>query len=62
MIDLVRVAEDYATLDHLSGGRLEIIIGNGHDPNNANVRKRVHGSTLLRIFSSLLHIRLVYLQ
>jgi len=28
----VRVAEDYATLDQLSGGRLDIIIGKGNDP------------------------------
>jgi alkanesulfonate monooxygenase SsuD/methylene tetrahydromethanopterin reductase-like flavin-dependent oxidoreductase (luciferase family) len=32
VLDPVRVAEDYATLDHLSGGRFEMIIGKGNDP------------------------------
>ncbi|WP_301168745.1 LLM class flavin-dependent oxidoreductase [Brevibacillus nitrificans] len=32
VLDPVRVAEDYATLDHLSWGRLEMIIGKGNDP------------------------------
>jgi alkanesulfonate monooxygenase SsuD/methylene tetrahydromethanopterin reductase-like flavin-dependent oxidoreductase (luciferase family) len=32
VLDPVRVAEDYATLDHLSRGRLELIIGKGNDP------------------------------
>lgn len=32
VLDPVRVAEDYATLDHLCGGRLDIIIGKGNDP------------------------------
>nr|BFE59520.1 hypothetical protein GCM10020063_040460 [Dactylosporangium thailandense] len=30
--DPVRAAEDYATLDHLSDGRLDLIIGKGNDP------------------------------
>ena len=32
LLDPVRVAEDYATLDQLSGGRLDVIIGKGNDP------------------------------
>ena len=32
LLDPVRVAEDYATLDHLSGGRLDVVIGKGKDP------------------------------
>lgn len=32
LLDPVRVAEDYATLDHLAHGRLDIIIGKGNDP------------------------------
>ncbi|MEV4611161.1 LLM class flavin-dependent oxidoreductase [Kitasatospora sp. NPDC049258] len=32
ILDPVRVAEDYAMLDQLSGGRLELIIGKGNDP------------------------------
>ncbi|MEI4769101.1 LLM class flavin-dependent oxidoreductase [Psychrobacillus sp. FJAT-51614] len=32
VLDPVRVAEDYATIDHLSKGRLNIIIGKGNDP------------------------------
>lgn len=32
VLDPVRVAEDYALLDHLSNGRLEMMIGKGNDP------------------------------
>lgn len=32
LLDPVRVAEDYATLDQLSGGRVDVIIGKGNDP------------------------------
>jgi alkanesulfonate monooxygenase SsuD/methylene tetrahydromethanopterin reductase-like flavin-dependent oxidoreductase (luciferase family) len=32
VLDPVRVAEDYGTLDHVSGGRLELMIGKGNDP------------------------------
>lgn len=32
LLDPVRAAEDYATLDHLSRGRLELIIGKGNGP------------------------------
>ncbi|MFD8784178.1 LLM class flavin-dependent oxidoreductase [Kitasatospora sp. NPDC059599] len=32
ILDPVRVAEDYAMLDQLSGGRVELIIGKGNDP------------------------------
>jgi len=32
VLDPVRVAEDYATLDHLSNGRLDLMIGKGNDP------------------------------
>ncbi|XVQ06681.1 LLM class flavin-dependent oxidoreductase [Spirillospora sp. CA-255316] len=35
MLDPVRVAEDYATVDHLSGGRLELIVGKGAGPGGA---------------------------
>lgn len=31
LLDPVRVAEDYATVDQLSGGRLEIVIGKGNE-------------------------------
>jgi len=30
LLDPVRAFEDYATLDHLSQGRLELIIGKGN--------------------------------
>jgi len=39
LLDPVRAAEDYATLDHLSGGRLELIIGKG---NGAAQRELFH--------------------
>lgn len=32
ILDPVRVAEDYATLDHLAEGRLDMMIGKGSDP------------------------------
>lgn len=32
VLDPVRVAEDYATLDHLSEGRLDVVVGKGNDP------------------------------
>jgi alkanesulfonate monooxygenase SsuD/methylene tetrahydromethanopterin reductase-like flavin-dependent oxidoreductase (luciferase family) len=32
VLDPVRVAEDYATVDHLANGRLELMIGKGNDP------------------------------
>src|SRR4051794_6734425 len=32
LLDPVRVAEDFATIDHLSGGRVDVIIGKGNDP------------------------------
>lgn len=32
VLDPVRVAEDYATIDQLSKGRLDVIIGKGNDP------------------------------
>lgn len=39
LLDPVRAHEDYATLDHLSGGRLELIIGKG---NGAAQRELFH--------------------
>jgi alkanesulfonate monooxygenase SsuD/methylene tetrahydromethanopterin reductase-like flavin-dependent oxidoreductase (luciferase family) len=35
VLDPVRVAEDYATIDHLSGGRVGLIIGKGNGPEQA---------------------------
>lgn len=32
LLDPLRVAEDYATVDHLSEGRVELVIGKGNDP------------------------------
>ena len=32
LLDPVRVAEDHATIDHLSQGRVELVIGKGNDP------------------------------
>ncbi|MCK9901941.1 LLM class flavin-dependent oxidoreductase [Frankia sp. Cpl3] len=37
VLDPVRVAEDYATLDHLSGGRVELVIGKGAGPQQAEL-------------------------
>jgi alkanesulfonate monooxygenase SsuD/methylene tetrahydromethanopterin reductase-like flavin-dependent oxidoreductase (luciferase family) len=42
LLDPVRAFEDYATLDHLSGGRLELIIGKG---NGAAQRTLFHVTT-----------------
>ncbi|MET7853755.1 LLM class flavin-dependent oxidoreductase [Streptomyces avermitilis] len=42
LLDPVRAYEDYATLDHLSGGRLELIVGKG---NGAAQRELFHVTT-----------------
>jgi alkanesulfonate monooxygenase SsuD/methylene tetrahydromethanopterin reductase-like flavin-dependent oxidoreductase (luciferase family) len=41
LLDPVRAYEDYATLDHLSGGRLELIIGKG----NGTAQRELFGVT-----------------
>ena len=41
LADSVRAFEDYSTLDHLSGGRLELIVGEDDDPVSATP---LHGS------------------
>jgi alkanesulfonate monooxygenase SsuD/methylene tetrahydromethanopterin reductase-like flavin-dependent oxidoreductase (luciferase family) len=41
LLDSVQVFEDYSTLDHLSGGRLELIVGEGGGPVSA---RPFHGS------------------
>lgn len=42
LLDPVRVAEDFATIDSLSGGRVDVIIGKGNDP----VQNRLFGYEL----------------
>ncbi|EFC82759.1 LLM class flavin-dependent oxidoreductase [Parafrankia sp. EUN1f] len=37
VLDPVRVAEDFATIDHLSGGRIELIIGKGAGPDQTEL-------------------------
>ncbi|WP_316573320.1 LLM class flavin-dependent oxidoreductase [Nocardia canadensis] len=45
LFDPVRASEDYATLDNLADGRLELIIGKGNGPAQARIR---HGSATSR--------------
>ena len=42
LLDPVRVAEDFATIDSLSGGRVDLVIGKGNDP----VQNRLFGYEL----------------
>lgn len=42
LLDPVRVAEDFATIDSLSGGRVDLVIGKGNDP----VQNRLFGYDL----------------
>jgi len=54
LLDPVRAFEDYATLDHLSGGRLELIIGKGNGAAQARCSMsppRINGSAIARATS-----------